>query len=97
TMVSAWRCGDHENLANLMLAMPDADELSAQDRLAVETLMRRMFDDRNAGMASKIDQFIKTGSGDYFVVVGAGHLLGKQSVVSLLQQKGYTVTPVRKQ
>lgn len=95
-MVSAWRCGDHEHLADIMLTQPDASELSAQEQTAVATLMHRMFDERNAGMAGKIDQFIKTGKGDYFVVVGAGHLLGDQSVVSLLRQKGYTVTPVRK-
>jgi uncharacterized protein YbaP (TraB family) len=97
SMVAAWRCGDHANLANIMLAEPDAGELSAQEQVALDALMHRMFDERNAGMASKIDQFIKTGKGDYFVVVGAGHLLGDQSVVTLLQQKGYTVKPVRKQ
>lgn len=37
------------------------------------------------------------GSGDYFVTVGAGHLLGDNSFVSQLQKQGFTVTPVHSQ
>jgi uncharacterized protein YbaP (TraB family) len=70
-------------------------DLSAFDKAAVDQLMHRLFDERNAVMASRIGQYLKTGSGDYFVVVGAGHLLGKGSVVDLLQQQGYQVSPVR--
>jgi len=56
-----------------------------------------MFDERNAGMANRIREYLNSGKGDYFVVVGAGHLLGEGSMVDLLQQQGYQVTPVRVQ
>ena len=30
-----------------------------------------------------------------FFAVGAGHLLGKNGVINLLRQKGYTLIPVK--
>lgn len=95
-MVNAWRCGDHDALAAIMFPARDSgDGQSAADKAAMDQLMYRMFDERNAGMAARIGQYLKTGTGDYFVVVGAGHLLGEGSVLELLQQQGYQVTPVR--
>lgn len=95
-MVSAWRCGDHAALADIMFSTRDTGAgLSADEKTALDQLMHRMFDERNAGMATRIGRYLESGSGDYFVVVGAGHLLGDGSVVDLLQQQGYRVTPVR--
>jgi uncharacterized protein YbaP (TraB family) len=41
-------------------------------------------------MASKIEEFLKTGQ-TYFVVVGAGHLIGDKGIIELLRRKGYRV------
>ncbi len=97
TLVTAWRCGDHARLSSLLFAASDNHDhhLSAADQGKLGKLMKQLFDDRNKLMADKIEQFIRTGSGDYFVVVGAGHLLGDSSVVSLLRQKGFVVNAVR--
>jgi len=38
----------------------------------------------------KIEALIRQG-GTYFVVVGAGHLVGDQSVIAMLRAKGYAV------
>lgn len=95
-MVSAWRCGDHTALAEILFSTRDAGAgLSAADQTALDELMQRMFNQRNIAMAAQIDQYLQAGKGDYFVVVGAGHLLGEGSVVDLLQQQGYDVNPVR--
>ena len=97
SLISAWRCSDHAKLSSLLFASRDSHDqhLSAAEQAKLNSLMKQLFDDRNKVMADKIEQFIKTGSGDYFVVVGAGHLLGDNSVISLLQKKGFKVTPVR--
>ena len=47
---------------------------------------------RNIVMAHSIDSIAKTGS--LFSAVGAAHLAGKKGIIALLQEKGYTVTPV---
>ena len=97
TLITAWRCGDHAKLAALLFAASDNQDhhLTAPDQARLAGLMKQLFDDRNKRMADKIEQFIRTGSGDYFVVVGAGHLLGDNSVVSLLRQKGFAVNALR--
>ena len=46
--------------------------------------------DRNRKMVSKIEDFLKTKE-TYFVIVGAGHLIGGQGIVEILKAKGYTV------
>jgi uncharacterized protein YbaP (TraB family) len=96
-LISAWRCADKpalsEQLFSEMLANDAAD--SAAERAGFEDLFKRLYTDRNKVMADGIDRFIKTGSGKWFVVVGSAHLLGEDSVVALLEERGYTVTPVR--
>ncbi|RZJ28129.1 MAG: TraB/GumN family protein, partial [Flavobacterium sp.] len=47
---------------------------------------------RNVIMAKSIDSLSRIGS--LFSAVGAAHLGGKMGIISLLRQKGYTVTPI---
>jgi uncharacterized protein YbaP (TraB family) len=42
-------------------------------------------------MTDKIKSYLEK-EGDFFVVVGAGHLVGERSIVDLLRAEGYTVT-----
>ena len=41
-------------------------------------------------MADEIESFLDTGY-SYFVVVGAGHLVGNKGIVELLKSRGYSV------
>jgi len=41
-------------------------------------------------MVSKIEEFLRTKE-TYFVVVGAGHLVGKKGIIEMLRGKGYPV------
>ena len=41
-------------------------------------------------MASKIEGYLKTKE-TYFVVVGAGHLVGSKGIIQMLKEKGYSV------
>jgi uncharacterized protein YbaP (TraB family) len=80
-----WKQGNGEKIAALANEQFDpADRQSA-------ALFRKLITERNYGMADKIESYLSAGK-TYFVVVGAGHLLGKEGIVELLRKKGITVT-----
>ena len=80
-LVDTWKRGDAAGLARLVIE----DELRKNPEFA--DLHRRMFDDRNAGMTARILEMQARG-GRHFVVVGAGHLVGEQGIVAMLERRG---------
>jgi uncharacterized protein YbaP (TraB family) len=82
-IVKGWEVGDGSAMEALIFqSMVDEPELTpVYDKLIYE---------RNAQMASDIEAFLKTDH-RYFVVVGAGHLVGRGSIIDLLRKKGYVV------
>ncbi|MEH6516409.1 MAG: TraB/GumN family protein [Halioglobus sp.] len=78
----AWRLGDSEKLNSLLL------EDERQQHPEFELIYQRMFDDRNGRMTSRIVEMLAT-QGSYFVVVGAGHLVGETGIIAQLEQRGY--------
>ncbi|MDH5326386.1 MAG: TraB/GumN family protein [Gammaproteobacteria bacterium] len=83
-IVSAWQNGDAKTLAAMLVEQPEKE----YPQLA--QIQDLMFTQRNKKMAQKIETFLQR-SNTYFVVVGAGHLVGKDGIVALLQKKGYSV------
>jgi uncharacterized protein YbaP (TraB family) len=80
TLEKAWLSGDTKALDKLLL-----------DSFRAYPLMhKKLLIDRNRAWITKCEQFLK-GEKDVLVVVGAGHLVGKDSVVDLLTAKGYKV------
>lgn len=96
-LISAWRCADKPALSDQLFSEMQKIEQApdAHARAGMEDLYRKLYTDRNKVMADGIVRFIESGSGKWFVVVGSAHLLGTGSVVELLEQRGYTVRPVR--
>jgi uncharacterized protein YbaP (TraB family) len=82
-MLSAWQAGSASGINDLF-----AEGLSKD--AASEHLNKLIMIDRNRSMAAKIEKMAKQG-GRYFVVVGAGHLVGDESIVALLKKWGYQV------
>lgn len=80
-LVDYWQRGDSKGLARLVIE----DELEKYPEF--RDLHRRMFDDRNRLMTDRIVEMQASG-GTWFVVVGAGHLVGDQGIVSMLQRRG---------
>ena len=79
-MAEAWRTGDVKTLeAEFIDGMDGYPEL-------YDILIKR----RNADWAEQLDREMK-GSGVDFVAVGAGHLIGPDSVPAMLAAKGYDV------
>lgn len=56
--------------------------------------MDHMLKDRNENWVKVLPALMKSGS--QFIAVGAGHLPGKDGLITLLRNQGYTVTPVVK-
>ena len=79
-MAEAWRTGDVKTLEAEAI-----DGIKAYPEL-YDILVKR----RNADWAEQLDQEMK-GSGVDFVAVGAGHLIGPDSVPAMLAAKGYDV------
>lgn len=82
-MVRAWRSGDVQGMESIL------SDAAVQDG-SIAPLFRKLFDERNAKMTSKIERYINSG-GTYFVIVGAGHLVGTRGIVEMLKSKGYVV------
>ena len=82
-MVRAWTSGDTQAMESIL-----EDAVKPDPSLA--PILQKLFDERNVKMISKIDGYLNSG-GSYFVIVGAGHLVGKKGIVELLRSKGYVV------
>lgn len=59
-----------------------------------DPMFKRLFDNRNASWVKKLTTDILPSS-KVFVAVGVGHLVGDKGLIKVLQEAGYTVTPVK--
>ncbi len=82
-LTQAWTSGDTKNMESLL-----TKSLSEDERLSV--IFEKLIFERNRRMVSKIEDFLRTKE-TYFVIVGAGHLVGSQGVIELLRGKGYLI------
>jgi uncharacterized protein YbaP (TraB family) len=81
-MVNAWRGGDVETLARVLIDEDMARLPALEDALLIR---------RNAEWTGQFDQLLGTEAGTFFVTVGAAHLVGDNSVVTGLSARGHTV------
>ncbi|MCF7980475.1 MAG: TraB/GumN family protein [Pseudomonadales bacterium] len=87
SLVDIWKRGDTEQLNDLLIEKPLRDFPDSRP------VFEKMFIQRNKQMVEKIKSFLHTNN-RYFVVVGAGHLIGNHGIVDLLQKAGYKVRPL---
>ena len=86
-MVKSWRDGDAEALAKVLVD-------TAQKNQGSKRIMKLLLDDRNIGMTEKIAELLNAGK-KIFVVVGAGHTTGENSIIDLLQKQGFQVRQIK--
>lgn len=79
-MVDAWMAGTPEVVADIFFA-----DLGAYG----DAFMDRLITRRNQNWAEQIEAMLETDEAA-FLIVGAGHLVGPDSVVTLLEQKGFS-------
>ena len=81
--IAAWKSGDSDALQELLFqSLGDAPEL--------KPIYDKLFAERNVKMAETIAGYLGTDS-RYFVLVGAGHLVGDDGIVALLEARGFRV------
>ncbi|TVU54409.1 MAG: TraB/GumN family protein [Arthrospira sp. PLM2.Bin9] len=79
-MLQAWKSGDKQTLENLIITgFKDYPELG-----------NRLFRDRHIKWMTEIQKFLEDDK-NYLVVVGAGHLVGEDSIIQMLRDQGYSV------
>jgi uncharacterized protein YbaP (TraB family) len=82
SLVSAWKAGDTQAVASLLSSEEQEKGMSA--------IFEKILFERNRHMADKIEGMFGKGQ-TVFVVVGAGHLVGKKGIVEILRERGYEV------
>ncbi|WP_345978099.1 TraB/GumN family protein [Sulfurimonas sp. HSL3-7] len=82
-LFTSWKNGDAEAMEKMFL-LPMQNDADLKD--IYDDLVTR----RNYKMAEKIMAYLGSDR-DYFVVVGAGHVVGKKGIVDLLATQGYDV------
>jgi uncharacterized protein YbaP (TraB family) len=82
-LVKAWGAGDEKDIELIMTKSVKEDKklVPIYEKLVIE---------RNRKMVSKIEEYLKQKE-TFFVVVGAGHLVGSQGIIRLLREKGFLI------
>lgn len=83
TMVTAWKSGDVASFEKLVLE-GFVDYPEVYDVLLVQ---------RNQNWLDDVESFVNQPE-DYLVIVGAAHLVGEDSLINLLQERGHTVQQI---
>ena len=80
-LVRAWKSGDTQTIESLLEKSGGGGMSSVNEKILYG---------RNRHMASRIEDYLRTKE-TYFVIVGAGHLVGDRGIIEILKRKGYAV------
>lgn len=82
-MVDAWLSGDVKKMEKLLTE-------NIKKYPGLDRAYKKLLEVRNQRMVEKIITYLKSGE-NYFIIAGAAHMTGKEGIVQLLRDKGYTV------
>jgi uncharacterized protein len=82
-LTQAWTSGDTKGTESILTRSVSEDR-------RLSSIFEKLIYERNRKMVSKIEDFLRTNE-IYFVIVGAGHLVGNQGIIEILKGKGYLV------
>jgi uncharacterized protein YbaP (TraB family) len=82
-MLQAWKTGDAKTLDSLLSE-------TAEKYPEIQPVYEKLIYARNRTMADRIEKLLKTKE-TYFIVVGAGHLVGRKGIIEILKNKGYAI------
>ncbi len=89
-MLNSWKTGDVDKLGDIFNSESE-----------LESEVEKEFNDkllniRNANMSEKVKKMLtEEGEKDYFVVVGAGHMINDSGIVKTLRDLGYEVEQIK--
>jgi len=82
-LTQAWATGDTKGMESILTRSVSEDK-------RLFSIFEKLIYERNRKMVSRIEDFLGTKE-TYFVIVGAGHLVGNQGIIEILKVKGYLV------
>jgi len=85
-LVNAWKTGDVDALTKLLID---------DDLAVIPELYDALLKHRNANWTPEIDNLMKSETGTFLIAVGAAHLIGKDSVIAMLEPLGYRAERVQ--
>lgn len=85
-ITTAWRNGDAERLDRLLNGYLEESQ-------GLEDVFDKLFQERNRAMVERIQELLRTDR-RYFIVVGAGHIVGPNGLLQLLREAGVSVRQV---
>jgi uncharacterized protein YbaP (TraB family) len=86
-LIVAWLAGNDQGFLTLFQQQSgDSDQAKA--------FTRQLLDDRNIGMANKIQSYLAD-RGSYFVLAGAAHFVGQNGIVELLKRRNIRGARIR--
>jgi uncharacterized protein YbaP (TraB family) len=81
SLFEAWENGDAAEMEQILFE-------ALIEEPTLEPFYDKTFDERNFDMAEQIEEFLADEE-TYFIVVGAGHLVGENGLVNILDERGY--------
>jgi uncharacterized protein YbaP (TraB family) len=82
-----WAHSDYEQIAHYF------EWCECVDSQVEREFMKRLLDDRNPGLAQKVDALHRSGK-QVFAAVGSLHLVGPNGLPALMEKMGYQVEQV---
>ena len=80
---TAWRNGNARQIEAIVFDIIDGSETA-------QSIYDLLFTQRNRAMVAQIEDYFRAGQ-NVFLVVGVGHMLGDDGLVTLLKKRGYQV------
>ena len=80
-LIKAWTAGDEKGIESIITK-------SVKEDKKLVPIYEKLIVERNKKMISKIEEYLKEKE-TFFVIVGAGHLVGNQGIIELLKRKGF--------
>lgn len=84
-LLTAWRSGNLAQIEELMIA---------EMRTKYPAIFKRLLVERNESWLPKIEEMLKTPEVE-FVLMGVGHMAGKEGLHARLRERGYTIEQVK--
>jgi uncharacterized protein YbaP (TraB family) len=82
-LTQAWMTGDTKMMEPILTRSVSEDK-------RLSSIFEKVVYERNRKMASRIEDFLQTKE-SYFLIVGAGHLVGDRGIIEILRGRGYLV------
>lgn len=88
-LYEAWKQGNTFALEKSTYEF-EGEELTEEEIEMLDDYIQKFVIDRNYGMVNTLEKYMSENK-DVFCVVGVGHVIGDEGIVTLMEQKGYNV------